>query len=148
MMMRFRHEDAGKFLFSGKCRFKVIEQIERNNPFDGSEEINLKLLITDSEGRTANFFNSLNALKPWHIRDFCLASGIPLEVFQSNNLTASECANKEGYCTMKVYKDKNGEDKSGISKWLPLEPSSNDSVPKMLEPNSVKTEDLNDDIPF
>lgn len=146
--MRYDHKEANSFLFSGECDFEVLTAEERVNPYNGREEINMKLLIENAEGRKANFFASLSALKPWHIKNFCLATGISLEKFESNELKASDCENKKGRCVMKIFKDKNNEDKSGVNKWIPVESLSNNSAPKPLEPNSVKTEDLNDDIPF
>ncbi len=142
--MRFNHKENPYSVQDGKCSFKVIMSEDRKNPFDQTEEINLKIKVTDPTNKSADFFVSLNEKKPWIIKAFCLASGIPMEVFESDNLSAAQCMNKEGDCIMGTYKNKEGEDKCGLRSWVKRDDViTSSSATKQEEPPFP-----DDDVPF
>jgi len=139
--MRFNPEEAeNQLLAEGDADFEVLKAEDATSK-SGNEMIQLLLKVWDNQGQQGNVFDYLLPKLAWKIKQFCLATGIPLEKFKSGELSASDCLGKTGKAFIKTQKDKTGQyaDKTVIAGYAELEEAKN---------NKTGAEFKDDDIPF
>lgn len=140
--MKFNPEESeNQLLAEGDADFEVLKADDTESK-SGNEMIQLLLKVWDSHGQQGNVFDYLLPKLAWKIKQFCQATGISLDKFNSGELTAADCLGKTGKAFIKTQKDKTGQykDKTVITGY---------AVPEESMPNAEgKAEFKDDDIPF
>ncbi len=109
----------------------------------GNEMIKLTITIWETAGSSRQIFDYLLEAMPLKLRGFALATGMP-EKYNSGEIKASDCENKEGYVQIGIEPGKPKEDGT-------LYPARNSvKAYTTLKEEIMKPVDngLNDDIPF
>ncbi len=137
-------------LKEGEATFEVLEAIDVKSKEDGTEQIKMKVCLTDSDGRSTNEFVYLTPKYSAFIKGFCDAIGEP-ELFEGGYLEAAHCSKKKGRCVIAVSKGKKKpdseefyNDKMAIKKFINKNQATTIAHQSPVKINSF----LDDDLPF
>lgn len=94
----------------GQYKFRVAEAKDKISK-NGSEMIELKLAVTDIEGKERTIFCYLLEAMPHLVKHFCDTTGLEMK-YNDGTLLAIDCERKQGYVEIAIGKgkDKNGND--------------------------------------
>lgn len=137
--MKYNPEDATRLIKEGETNITVSDSIDYISKTSGNESIKMTLQSWDSDGKEGTIISYLSAA--WQIKAVCLCLGVPVEEFNTGEMTAERFKGLSGKIINKIEKSENPkyEDKNIVAKWIKKEVGTAQS--------SAETP-FNDDIPF